>query len=204
MRSLLLLAAPFFPALTSAYPYYGNASETSEAQYRASAVKEAFQFAWDGYYTYAFPNDELLPVNNSYGNSRNGWGASAVDAFSTAILMELPDIVGTILTYIPTIDFSVSKDDEVVSLFETTIRYIGGMLSGYDLLTGPYADLVNDTSDVSALLTQATRLADYLSFAFDTPTGIPYNTIYLNNRSYSGSDSNGLGRRSMQLIPRYY
>jgi mannosyl-oligosaccharide alpha-1,2-mannosidase len=37
---------------------------------RADAVKEAFQFAWDGYYTYAFPHDELHPVSNTYSDSR--------------------------------------------------------------------------------------------------------------------------------------
>lgn len=37
---------------------------------RADAVKEAFTFAWSGYYRYAFPNDELHPVSNGYGNSR--------------------------------------------------------------------------------------------------------------------------------------
>jgi hypothetical protein len=58
---------------------------------------------------------------------RNGWGASAVDAFSTAIVMQIPEIVDTIVEFIPTIDFDVT--DSQVSLFETTIRYIGGMLS---------------------------------------------------------------------------
>lgn len=51
-----------------------------------------------------------------------------MDAFSTAIVMQIPEIVDTILNYIPTIDFDVTT--EQVSLFETTIRYIGGMLSG--------------------------------------------------------------------------
>lgn len=32
--------------------YYG---EQGQAQYRAQAIKDAFQFAWDGYYKYAFP-----------------------------------------------------------------------------------------------------------------------------------------------------
>ena len=39
-------------------------------QERADAVKEAFEHAWNGYYTYAFPNDELHPVSNTSGNSR--------------------------------------------------------------------------------------------------------------------------------------
>lgn len=40
------------------------------------------------------------------------------------------DVVLQILDYVPEIDFSVSYDDTVVSLFETTIRYLGGLLSG--------------------------------------------------------------------------
>lgn len=47
-----------------------NASSGGSSQERANAVKLAFETAWDGYYEYAFPNDELLPVNNSFGNSR--------------------------------------------------------------------------------------------------------------------------------------
>lgn len=73
--------------------------------------------------------------------------------------MEIPEIVNQIVDYIPTVDFS--KTDDQVSLFETTvsytgiteklfhaltkqIRYLGGMISGYDLLTGPLAGLVPD------------------------------------------------------------
>jgi mannosyl-oligosaccharide alpha-1,2-mannosidase len=59
---------------------------------------------------------------------RNGWGASAVDAFSTAIVMEIPEIVDQILEFIPTINFSNTSSQ--ISLFETTIRYIGGLLAG--------------------------------------------------------------------------
>lgn len=59
---------------------------------------------------------------------RNGWGASAVDAFSTAIVMESQEIVDVILDWIPTIDFD--NTDSEISLFETTIRYVGGLLAG--------------------------------------------------------------------------
>lgn len=120
----------------STYPGGGGETET-EAKERAAAVVEAFEHAWSGYYSYAFPNDELLPVNNNFSNSRNGWGASAADALSTALIMDLPDIYNVILAHIPTIDWSVSYEDEQVSLFETTIRYLGGILSAYDLLSGP-------------------------------------------------------------------
>lgn len=39
-------------------------------------------------------------------------------------------MVNQILDFIPSIDFSVSWDNTQVSLFETTIRYLGGLLSG--------------------------------------------------------------------------
>jgi hypothetical protein len=44
-----------------------NHTENSE---RADAVKAAFQVAWNGYQTYAFPHDELHPVDNTYGDPR--------------------------------------------------------------------------------------------------------------------------------------
>ena len=141
---------------------------------------------------YAFPNDELLPVTNGFSNSRNGWGASAIDAFSTSLVMGIPSIANTILDYVPTIDWSVSADDEVVSLFETTIRYLGGILSAYDLLTGPRANIAKNKANIPILLEQAKNLANNLSYAFDTPTGIPSNNLYFNNHSTDGSDTNGL------------
>jgi hypothetical protein len=49
-------------------PHYDTNSQTEKQ--RAAAVKEAFQFAWDGYYKYAFPHDELHPVSNGYSDSR--------------------------------------------------------------------------------------------------------------------------------------
>ena len=125
---------------------------------RGEVVKDVFRFAWKGYYNNAFPNDELIPVWNWHSNTRytipsrrflplirsirNGWGATAVEALGTAIIMDIPEIVDEILNFIPTINFKKTKDP--VDLFETTIRYLGGMLSAYDLLTGPMNHLVHD------------------------------------------------------------
>ncbi|KAF2402221.1 glycoside hydrolase family 47 protein [Trichodelitschia bisporula] len=163
-------------------------------KFRQDAVKEIFTHAWKGYYQYAFPHDELHPVDNGFGDSRNGWGASAVDALSTAILMELPEVVTNITNYIPTINFSATKRPmDEISVFETTIRYLGGMLSGYDLLDGPFAHLVSNRSNIDALLTQSKTLADNLLIAFDTPTRIPDNTVFFTpNKTRSGDLTNGL------------
>jgi mannosyl-oligosaccharide alpha-1,2-mannosidase len=169
-----------------------NNDTRTVSQKRAQAVKEAFGFAWYGYHTFAFPNDEIHPLNNSFSDSRNGWGATAVDALSTAILMESQDVVTTILEYIPSINFNVSKGNEPVSLFETTIRYLGGMLSGVDLLTGPYQHLTESPDEITALKIQAVSLANKMKFAFDTPTGIPANNLDFKGEHYDLDQSTGL------------
>lgn len=112
-----------------------------------------------------------------------------VDALDTAVIMEQTDIVNIILDYIPTVDFTKNNaappNPEWTSLFETNIRYLGGMLGAYDLLKGPFAHLDVKAENVDALLTQAVSLADTLKFAFNTPTGIPVNAIYLDNQTFT-------------------
>ncbi|KAJ5091375.1 CAZyme family GH47 [Penicillium alfredii] len=189
----LLSLATSLVGLTAALPHADPETvlrRQSKNQEKADAVKEAFQHAWKGYTKYAFPHDELRPVSNGYGDSRNGWGASAVDALSTAIIMGDTDAVNTILDFIPKIDFT--KTSEEVSLFETTIRYLAGMLSGYDLLTGPASNLVRKSDQVDELLSQSKKLANVLKFAFDTPSGVPHNNLNITGRRTDGSSTNGL------------
>lgn len=159
-------------------------------QQRAAAIKDAFTFAWNGYFTTCKGQDELEPVTNACTNPRNNWGASAVDALSTALVMESQPIVTDILNYIATIDYTTTTTE--VSLFETTIRYLGGMLSGYDLLKGPLSDLATNASAVDTLLTQSKSLADSLKFAFTTTSGVPSNNLYFTDQTTDGSTTNGL------------
>ncbi|KAF4335020.1 mannosyl-oligosaccharide alpha-1 2-mannosidase [Fusarium beomiforme] len=152
---------------------------------RADDIVEMFRFAWNGYYTHAFPHDSLRPKYNNYTDDRNGWGVTAVDGLDTAILMEQTDIVEIILDFIPTINFTKTNTPKPtsVSLFETNIRYLGGLLSAYDLLKGPFKHLKLDEDKVDALLKQATTLADTLKFAFDTPSGIPFGSLFIENQT---------------------
>ncbi|KAK2612524.1 Mannosyl-oligosaccharide alpha-1,2-mannosidase 1B [Conoideocrella luteorostrata] len=161
---------------------------------RAHEVRSAFQTAWDGYYKHAFPHDTLLPISGGHEDDRNAWGVTAVDTLSTAIIIEDVGAVNQILRDIETIDFSTTKGlFSSVSLFETNIRYLAGLLSGYDLLTGPSRHLVDSSNSkyVETLLRQARTLADSLSIAFNTPTGIPDDSVYLNPiRGVGGSETN--------------
>lgn len=112
--------------------------------------------------------------------------------------MEIEPIVHDILAYVSTIDFTKSATE--VSLFETTIRYLAGLLSGYDLLTGPLSHLSSDDSTVQALLSQAQSLADALIFAFETPSGIPHNEINIPADTNDKSPTNGLATTGTLIL----
>jgi hypothetical protein len=62
-----------------------------------------------------------------------------------------------------------ADQDNYVSLFETTIRVLGGLLSAYDL------------SGEAVLLTRAQQIADRLKAAFKTPSGIPRTSVNLHS-----------------------
>lgn len=56
---------------------------------------------------------------------------TVVDALSTAIIMGETKIVGQMLDHIAKIDFTTTKKpDDSISLFESNIRYLGGLISG--------------------------------------------------------------------------
>ncbi|KOS22701.1 putative mannosyl-oligosaccharide alpha-1 [Escovopsis weberi] len=97
------------------------------------------------------------------------------------------ETVNTILKFVPSINFNTTAvANQGVSVFETTIRYLGGLIASYDLLTGPFATLGVDPDLVHNLLTQAESLAESLKVAFDTPSGVPEGTVYLNPTKHNG------------------
>lgn len=58
-------------------------------------------------------------------------------------------------------------------LLETNIRYIGGLISGYDLLKSGQFPNNYDQKLVNGLLEQAVRVADKVALGFNTPSGLP-------------------------------
>jgi mannosyl-oligosaccharide alpha-1,2-mannosidase len=63
---------------------------------------------------------------------------------------------------------------------------------GYDLLSGPFEHLAVNNTEVDILLAQSKKLGDVLSFAFDTPSGIPDNDLDFTSRIPSQSGTNGV------------
>ncbi|KAG1173669.1 hypothetical protein G6F70_005655 [Rhizopus microsporus] len=136
------------------------AEYTKLRERRRRAIKKAFLHGWNGYKKYAFGHDELTPLSNGSNDPFGGWGATMVDSLSTLLVMELDDEVAEVMRRVHKINFKINED---VSVFESIIRYLGGLLSAYDLSDRKYR----------ILLVQAQKLADALLPAFNTPSGLP-------------------------------
>ncbi|PVZ99807.1 hypothetical protein BB558_004164 [Smittium angustum] len=137
---------------------------------KSQAVKNAMAHAWNGYSTYAFGKDELLPVTNGWKNNWGGWGVTLIDSLDTLYIMDMHDDFKKARDFVETIDFSKTVGVDSISFFETTIRVLGGLISAYDL------------SNDKIFLKKAVEIADILLIAFDQNSGIPYKKIDVNNK----------------------
>ena len=143
--------------------------DRKERHRRQSAVKDSFRHAWDGYKKYAWGHDEIRPVSKTFRDPFAGWSATLVDALDTMAIMGLHTEFQEALGYVAKIDFTATTRSEI-PVFETTIRYLGGLLGAYDV-TGQKHPI---------LLKKAVELADVLYNAFDTPNRMPL--LYFNYR----------------------
>ncbi|EMD00200.1 glycoside hydrolase family 47 protein [Baudoinia panamericana UAMH 10762] len=133
---------------------------------RLAIIKQAAQHAWDGYAEMAWGMDEVKPISGRYNNPFNGWGATLVDSLDTLWIMGMKEEFEDALEFVADIDFTTSLRADI-PLFETTIRYLGGLLGAYDVSGAQYR----------VLLDQASSLAEVLYAAFDTPNRMP-DTFY--------------------------
>lgn len=101
-----------------------------QARSRREHVRNAMKFAWGGYVTYAFGADELLPQTHSASGSWGNMGTTLVDSLDTLWLMGLKDEFWKARDWVR--DKLTHAPSRPVSLFETTIRSLGGLLSAYD------------------------------------------------------------------------
>lgn len=147
------------------------ATETEETvqsnEQKRGAVKEAFEHAWNGYKSYAIPHDELAPVSKDFKDPFNGWGATLVDTLDTLWIMDLKEEFEEAVSKVKAIDFKTSTRKDI-PLFETVIRYLGGLIAAYDVSSGRYP----------VLLDKAVELAEILMGAFDTPNRMPVTYYY--------------------------
>ncbi|KAK5108790.1 hypothetical protein LTR62_007850 [Meristemomyces frigidus] len=143
---------------------FGPETESRRTQRltRQAAVKEAFVHSWEGYKKNAWLQDEVSPVSGGSHNGYGGWGATLVDSLDTLWIMGLKREFLIAVAGIRKIDFTTTPLERL-NVFETTIRYLGGLLSAYDLSNHKY----------QILLEKAIELGDMVYVAFDTPNRMP-------------------------------
>ncbi|HTR98471.1 MAG TPA: glycoside hydrolase family 47 protein [Bacteroidota bacterium] len=177
MNRSLHICGGFFLLAALAVQATPGARAADSAATVAASVREEFLHAWRGYRALAWGHDELRPVS---GTARDWYGTpfdmTAVDALDTMILMGLRAEADSTREFIAA-HLSFDRDVEVKN-FEFTIRFLGGLLSSYQL-----------TGD-RRLLALATDLGRRLMPAFRSPTGLPYVMVNLRTGAVRGNVTN--------------
>ncbi|GBG76786.1 hypothetical protein CBR_g23002 [Chara braunii] len=139
-------------------------------------VREMFYHAYNGYMDHAFPLDELRPLSCKGEDTLGGYSLTIIDAMDTlALLGNKSEFAKAVRWASANLNFD---RDITVSVFETNIRVLGGLLSAHLLASDPATGMqVEGYKD--ELLHLAEDLGSRMLPAFDTPTGIPYGSVNL-------------------------
>lgn len=151
--------------------------------------KDMFYHAYRAYMENAYPADELMPLSckgrykdplNSRGDlddTLGNFSLTLIDTVDTlAVLGDLEEFEHAVKLIVQDVSFD---HDIVVSVFETNIRVLGGLLSAHIL-----AEYFQQRAGLmpwykAELLTMAKDLGFRLLPAFNTTTGIPYSRVNL-------------------------
>src|SRR4029453_16520020 len=139
-------------------------------------VREEMRWAWTQYREKAWGKDQIMPISGgfeSFSIKGHHLGLSLIEALDTLWLMELDAEFRDGVDWIrANLDFDV---DGEVSVFETIIRLVGGLLRAWPAGGDP------------GLLAKAKALADRLMPAFEaSPLGLPHRYINLRTGALRG------------------
>ncbi|XP_045465028.1 ER degradation-enhancing alpha-mannosidase-like protein 3 [Harmonia axyridis] len=163
-------------------------SREEKTQLREQA-RDMFYHAYNAYMDNAYPADELMPLSckgRYRGLSPNrgdiddclgNFSLTLIDSLDTLVLLgDLSEFERAVKLIIKDVSFD---NDIVVSVFETNIRVLGGLLSAHIL-----AYYLQEKADImlwynGELLEMAKDIGYRLLPAFNTTTGIPYARVNL-------------------------
>src|SRR5438445_1992514 len=157
-------------------------SSSRSADWRALGedVREQMRWAWGHYRARAWGKDQIKPLSGGFESfplKDHHLGLTLIEALDTLWVMGLDDEFRYGVEWVKAnLDFDV---DGEVSVFETSIRLVGGLLSAWHACGDP------------VLLAKARDLADRLlpSFAA-SPIGIPHRFINLRSGALRGDETN--------------
>uniref|UniRef100_A0A3Q4N188 alpha-1,2-Mannosidase n=1 Tax=Neolamprologus brichardi TaxID=32507 RepID=A0A3Q4N188_NEOBR len=173
---------------------YSFFPDTLKAKMKDMA-KEMFYFGYDNYMKYAFPEDELNPIdcegrgpdvqnpsNININDVLGNYSLTLIDTLDTLLVLgNVSEFQRAVKLVIDTVSFD---KDSTVQVFEANIRILGSLISAHILLTDPkhpFGNVGFEGYD-NELLHLAHDLAVRLLPAFEnTSTGIPYPRVNLKN-----------------------
>ena len=185
------------PAVQFAFGEESPATK-EKRELRLAKVKREAQRAWSGYKKYAWTHDEVKPVTKQANDPFCGWAATLVDSLDTLWIMGLKSEFDDAVEAVKAIDFTTTPYREDIPVFETIIRYLGGLIGAYDV-TG-------QDKKYHVLVDKAVELAEILMSVFDTPNRLP--VLYYNwkpvynlspRRASVGAGVAELGTMSMEF-----
>ncbi|KAF2260726.1 seven-hairpin glycosidase [Lojkania enalia] len=141
-----------------------SSSQKKLRETRRVAVRNEFERSWQAYRKFAWTRDELMPTTGAGVDTFGGWGATLIDTLDSLWIMGFKEDFYDAVEAVAKLDFGKS-DVGAISVFETTIRYLGGLLSAYDL------------SREQVLLEKAVQMGEMLYRAFDTPNNTPLDRL---------------------------
>ena len=140
-----------------------------EREKRRDAVRNLTIHCWRAYRRYAWKRDALLPISGGGRDQFSGWAATLVDSLDTLWIMGLRDEFDEAVAAVAEIDFGRVSSSEHINIFETNIRYLGGLLAAYDL------------SKRGILLSKAIELGELIYGGFNTPNRMPVDNIHFDS-----------------------
>lgn len=150
------------PKIQAAFAPVTDEGVLKQLEDRRAAIKTVLTRGWRGYKNFAYGKDELAVISAGAREHFGGWGATLVDALDTLWMCGLKDEFEQALDVLRDVNFGYTADREV-NIFETNIRFLGGLLSANDLTNGTYP----------ILLEKAMEIGEFLYASFDTPNRMP-------------------------------
>ncbi|KAJ7744523.1 alpha mannosidase-like protein [Mycena maculata] len=181
---------------TTASPLKSHGWTTQRKLAAREKTRDLWYHGFDNYMTYAFPLDELAPLtctgrgpdwdhpnDISTNDVAGNFSLTLIDVLDTLVVLDdRPGFETAVKNVIEWVSFDVNTRPQV---FETTIRVLGGLLSGHIF--------ANQTGQPfflpwyrGELLDMAHDLGKRLLPAFSTPTGLPYARINLRHGVLKG------------------
>ncbi|XP_065676424.1 ER degradation-enhancing alpha-mannosidase-like protein 2 isoform X3 [Hydra vulgaris] len=148
---------------------------TKDKKHYREKARQMFYHGYDSYLKYAYPYDELKPLSCSGQDTWGSYSLTLIDALDTLLIMgNMTEFKRVAKLLEDTISF---ERDINVSVFETNIRVVGGLLSAHLLSYKSEVELEQGYPCEGPLLRLAVQAAEKLLPAFVTNTSMPFGTV---------------------------